>query len=167
MTASDTSSIRREPSDVATLALFIAGGVVTALFSGSLDVPAVNAGLLEVLGIGMIVPSFTWLVQMSSSLLTMPALLRRRYWFALGRACLIGSVALLPAAIANLTVANLSPWWSAANVLLCVAAMAVDLFRQCPQAGISRGWPASWLATITINMSLFAWFSRMWWSTPA
>jgi hypothetical protein len=167
MTAADPSTMSPSVSDPKTAVLFLVGGVVTAVFSASLDVPAVNAGMAEVLGIGMLVPSFTWLVQMSASLLTMPPVMRRQYWYALGRACAIGSFALLPAAIANLTIAGLSPWYSAANVLVCVAVMAIDVFRQCRHAGIGIGWPTSWLCTITLNMSLFAWSSRMWWAAES
>jgi hypothetical protein len=152
-----------EPAMGSTILMFLLGGAVTAVFSGSLDFPAANVGFLEVIALGMLVPSFTWIVQLSSSLLTMPSIPRNRYWAALGRACAIGSFALLPAAIANLTIAGISPMYSAINVIASVVAMAWDLFRQCRIAGIAMGWPVSWCLTISLNMSIFVWSSRAWW----
>ncbi|MDB5385814.1 MAG: hypothetical protein JWM11_1460, partial [Planctomycetaceae bacterium] len=49
-----------------TAVLFILGGIVTAVFSGSLVRLTSKAELTEVLAIGMIVPSFTWLVHLSA-----------------------------------------------------------------------------------------------------
>src|SRR4051794_9963583 len=93
-------------SYAATAAWFVAGGVVTSLFSGSLAVMAKHAGLAEVLLVGMVVPCFTWVVQLSASGLLLPAEKRRLYWGDLGRICLLGSVALLPAAIVNLVLSR-------------------------------------------------------------
>ncbi len=149
-----------------TAALFGLGALVTAVFSGSLDVPAKNAELTEVLGIGMLVPSFTWVVQLSASGLTLKPDQRRLYWGDLGRVCLIGSIALLPAAAVNLFVPGAPLWLSAVNVLASVAVMATDLFRQTARHGISCGWPVSWCLTIALNMTLFVWSSRGWWETP-
>ncbi|MEP6672061.1 MAG: hypothetical protein ABJF10_23055 [Chthoniobacter sp.] len=161
--APPTSAIPRGYSYLATGVLFALGGIVTAVFSGSLAVPAVNASLFEVLAIGMLVPSFTWLVQLSASALRMNPTQRRLYWGDLGRICLAGSVALLPGGVFNLLVAKPPVWISAANVLLSVAVMAVYLFRLTGRQGLGWGWAASWCATITLNMSIFAWSSREWW----
>ena len=43
---------------------FVAGAVVTAVFSGSLANLAVNADPVEVLAVGMLVPCLTWVVQL-------------------------------------------------------------------------------------------------------
>ena len=146
-----------------TLTLFALGGLVTSVFSGSLAVPAVHAGWVEVLAVGMVVPSFTWVVQMSASRLWLNPQLRRLYWGDLGRICLLGSVALLPAAGVNFLVHRPPLWISEANVLLSVALMAMDLFRRSARNGIPRRWPVSWCLTITVNMALFLWSSHRWW----
>lgn len=151
-------------SYTATAAWFAAGAAVTAVFSGSLAVLATNAGLTEVLVVGMLVPSFTWVVQMSASAVVLSARQRRLYWGDLGRVCLVGSVALLPGALVNLCLPGDWLWLSAANVLASVALMAVDLFRRSARHGIAWGWPASWCLTIAVNMGLFLWSSRDWWS---
>jgi hypothetical protein len=117
----------------------------------------------EVLAIGMLVPSFTWLVQLSASALRMSAMQRRLYWGDLGRICLLGSVALLPGGVYNLLVPKPALWISVANVLFSVVVMAVYLFRLTARQGLGWGWAASWCATITLNMSIFAWSSREWW----
>jgi hypothetical protein len=95
-------------------ALFVLGSVVTAVFSGSLAALAVNASFAEVLAIGMIVPCFTWLVQLSASALRLSPPQRRLYWGDLGIICLLGSVALLPGAAINLFVTHPPLWISAA-----------------------------------------------------
>src|SRR6476620_1450549 len=143
----------------ATAAWFAVGGIVTAIFSGSLAMLAKNATLAEVLVTGMIVPSFTWVVQLSASALGMPSAKRQIYWGDLGRVCLIGSAALLPAAVFNLCCAQPQLWWSAANVLASVALMGVDLTRKSTQHAIGLGWPLSWCLTIALNMGLFVWSS--------
>ena len=147
----------------ATAILFILGGLVTAVFSGSLVMLARHADLREVLAVGMIVPSFTWVVQMSASGALMNSLSRRLYWGDLGRICLLGSLALLPAALANLTLPDPRLWLSAANVLASVALMAADLFRRTARHGIITWWPISWCLTITVNMTLFVLSSWRWW----
>lgn len=146
-----------------TAAWFAAGAIVTAVFSGSLAALTSNVGFLEVLAIGMIVPSFTWVVQLIASFILLNAAARRLYHGDLGRVCLVGSVALIPAALVNLCLAHAPPWLSAANVLISVVCMAADLFRRSAAHGISSWWPASWCVTIAINMALFLWMSRNWW----
>lgn len=142
---------------------FAAGGAVTAIFSASLAALTSNAGLTEVLAVGMVVPCFTWVVQLAASGVGLSAKQRRLYWGDLGRVCLLGSVALLPAAIVNLSVSQPSRWLSAANVLASVAIMGADLFRRSARHRTGLGWPLSWCLTITVNMLLFLWVSRRWW----
>ena len=100
---------------------------------------------------------------MCSSDLALPAGKRRLYWGDLGRVCLLGSIALLPAAFANLFVPGAPLWFSAANVVASVALMGADLSRRSARHGIARGWPLSWCVTIIVNMMLFVWSSRGWW----
>jgi len=150
-------------SYAATAGWFGAGGAVTAVFSGSLAALATNAELAEVLIVGMLVPSFTWVVQMTASAIGLPSALRRLYWGDLGRVCMIGSVALLPAAIVNLCLPQAPLWLSAGNVLISVAIMGAELFRRSSRHGIASGWPISWCLTITVNMGLFVWSSWGWW----
>ena len=143
--------------------MFSMGALVTAIFSGSLAILAVNAELPEVLAVGMIVPSFTWVVQMAASGLCLDPHFRQVYWGDLARICLLGSVALIPAAAANMLMPNPPLWPSAANVLVSVAVMAIVLFRRSAAHGISLVWPVSWCLTIALNMALFVWTSRGWW----
>src|SRR5262245_30750114 len=110
-------SLPRGHSLLTIAAWFLAGAAVTAVFSGSLAVLARNERLAEVLTVGMLVPCFTWIVQIAASGLALSAEKRRLYWGDLGRICLLGSVALLPAAIANLWLSRPPLWLSAANVL--------------------------------------------------
>jgi hypothetical protein len=150
-----------------TSALFALGAAVTAVFSGSLAVPAVNVGLVEVLAVGMLVPSFTWVVQLSAAGLWLRTGPRLLYWADLARVCLLGSVALLPAAFVNLLLTEPPLWISASNVLISVALMALDLFRRSARHGIALRWPVSWCLTFVLNMAIFLWFSRGWWfGTP-
>jgi len=142
---------------------FLAGGAITAIFSGSLAPAAVHSTLFEVLVVGMLVPSFTWIVQMSAAAIRLPEEQRRLYWGDLGRICLLGSVALLPAAIINLCLQPASLWVSAVNVLASVALMALALFQLAGEHGIAPAWPISWCLTIAVNMGLFIWSSWRWW----
>lgn len=150
-------------SVLSTAGWFAAGGIVTAFFSGSLAALTSKAELPEVLAFGMTIPSFTWVVQLSASAVWLPTDRRQFYWGDLGRVCLVGSVALLPAAIANLTLPNSPRWISAANVIASVAIMGADLFRRSARHDIGLVWPLSWCLTICVNMSLFLWASMGWW----
>ncbi|WP_020471437.1 hypothetical protein [Zavarzinella formosa] len=143
---------------------FAAGGAVTAIFSGSLAKLTTTAELPEVLMVGMVVPSFTWVVQMGASWALMSPDRRRLYWGDLGRICLWGSVALLPAAVINLFLSNAPRWLSAANVLASVAIMGADLFRRSARHQTPWWWPLSWCCTITVNMMLFLMASWSWWA---
>ena len=158
-----TAESARGYSLISTALWFAAGGAVTAVFSGSLARLAVHAGLPEVLAVGMIVPCFTWVVHLGASGLFLPPSKRRLYWGDLGRICLIGSLALLPAAIANLCLSKAPLWLSAANVLTSVAIMGAELFRRSARHKIAWAWPLCWCLTITVNMMLFLWASRAWW----
>ncbi|MCE9604361.1 MAG: hypothetical protein K8U03_05585 [Planctomycetia bacterium] len=158
-----SSRIPRGYSYLETAGWFAAGAVVTAIFSGSLAWTTERAGLMEVLIVGMLVPSFTWVVQISASAIGLAGALRQVYWGDLGRICLIGSVALLPAAIVNLCLSQAPIWVSAVNVLASVAIMAAALFRLTRGHGIAPVWPVSWCLTITVNMCLFVWSSWGWW----
>jgi len=148
-----------------TALLFLSGGLVTAVFSGSLFVLARDVSLTEVLVVGMIVPSFTWVVQCIASALLLPAAMRDRYWRDLGWICLLGSVALLPAAVVNFTMDQPDLRVSIANVLASVSIMGLDLFRRTKADGTPRGWPVAWCLTISLNMAIFAYSSRHWWGT--
>lgn len=150
-------------SYLATAGWFIAGGIVTAIFSGSLVMLAQNAQLGEVLFVGMVVPSFTWVVQMAASAIGMSGQQRKIYWGELGRVCLLGSFALLPAALINLCLSGPPIWISGVNVITSVAIMGAMLYRRTTRHGIAPAWPISWLFTITVNMDLFMWVSRRWW----
>lgn len=146
-----------------TSALFIGGALITSIFSGSLANLTTKASFSEVLLNGMVVPSFTWLVQLGASWIGLHGLSRQEYWRDLGWICLIGSVALLPAALVNLALLHPPLWISAANVLLSVAIMAATLFRFSVAKRCALGWPISWCLTIAANMALFAWVSSGWW----
>ncbi len=146
----------------ATACWFLAGGAITAVFSASLAMQATNVGWMYVLAVGMIIPSFTWVVQFTASALFMAPARRPVYWADLGRICVAGSVALLPAGLANF-IPGTPLWLSAANVLLSVLTMAVMLFILSARHHHSPRWPVSWCATITVNMGLFLWASHDWW----
>lgn len=146
-----------------TVVLFAAGGVVTAFFSASLFRHAVNATFAEVLATGMIVPSFTWVVQLSTSGLLLPASTRDRYWNDLGHICFWGSVALLPAAIINALNLPHGLFLSALNVLVSVLLMAGMLFYRTRDNPISWRWPLGWCCTIALNMAIFVMVSWHWW----
>jgi hypothetical protein len=146
-----------------TAAYFLAGALVTSAFSASLYMLTANTSWIEVLVVGMVVPSFTWVVQLIASTCWLPTAARERYHNALARVCLLGSVALLPAAVANVALAHPSLWLSAVNVLFSVAAMAVDLFRRSRHDQLSVAWPVSFCLTIVLNMALFVWSSYAWW----
>jgi hypothetical protein len=68
-------------SSLATIFWFLGGAVITALFSGSLAVLTHDIDPVEVLIVGMIVgmivPSFTWVVQFSASMIELSAAPRR------------------------------------------------------------------------------------------
>ena len=142
---------------------FVAGGVVTSVFSGSLVALTQRVDLVTVVAVGMIVPTFTWAVQLIASGLALGDAQRRAYWRDLGVTCLVGSVALLPAAVVNLALQSPPRWVSVANVLGSVTLMGACLLRRTARQGLPIGWPISWCFTICLNMLLFLWSSRGWW----
>jgi len=146
-----------------TIAWFSAGAVITSVFSASLAVLVTNVELAKVLIIGILVPSFTWVVQLIASGFVLSTAGRRMYWGDLGRVCFIGSVALIPAAVINLWLRQVPLWVSALNVLVSVAIMGRILFQLSAQHQIKSIWPISWCFTITVNMMLFVWSSWGWW----
>jgi hypothetical protein len=135
--------------------LFIASFLVTAIFSASLKVFFQTVGWREVLIKGLLIPCFTWTVQLLLSAVFLDAKSRLRYWNRLGWVCLIGSVALLPAAFYNFQ--NVQPWvWvSIANVLASVVLMAITLHVMLRRDGFRWQWTLSWVLLIVINMSLY------------
>lgn len=151
-------------SPLRTATWFFAGAAVTAVFSGSLAALTASAGLVEVLAVGMVVPSFTWVVQLSAAGVWLPANQRRLYWGELGRVCLVGSVALLPSAVINMSVSQTPRWLSVSNVLASVVLMGTVLYYRSTRHGIAQAWPLSWCVTITVNMMLFLGISWRWWS---
>ena len=88
--------------------LFIGSFLVTAVFSASLKVFFQEVSWREVLIKGLVIPCFTWTVQLLLSAVFLKAGDRLTYWNRLGWVCLIGSIALLPAAFYNLRSAT--PW---------------------------------------------------------
>jgi hypothetical protein len=96
--------------DTTTAILFAVGALITSVFSGSLTALTSDVGLVKVLAVGMIVPSFTWWVQLVASSIWLDHKKRQLYWAELARICVLGSVVLLPGAFANL-VAPHPPLW--------------------------------------------------------
>lgn len=80
------------------LLLFIGSFLVTAVFSASLKVFFESVSWREVLTKGLVIPCFTWTIQLLLSAIFLDGRSRLRYWDRLGWVCLIGSIALLPAA---------------------------------------------------------------------
>jgi hypothetical protein len=148
----------------ATALLFIAGGLVTAAFSGSLHEITRDVSLTEVLVVGLVVPSFTWLVQLAAAALGLEDTQRRLYCSDLAWVCFVGSVALLPAAMANFWLVDAPLAFSVMNVVGSVLLMAALIFLRAIQHGLSPIWPMSWCVCIAMNMTLFAWISRRWWA---
>jgi len=109
----------------------------------------------EVLIKGLLIPCFTWTVQLLLSAAFLKTEDRLTYWNSLGWVCLIGSIALLPAAFYNLRSAKPLMWISILNVLASVVLMAVALHFLLRRAGFRWLWTLSWVVLIVINMSLY------------
>jgi hypothetical protein len=135
--------------------LFLASFLVTAIFSASLKVFFVSVSWREVLLKGLLIPCFTWTIQLLLSAVFLDRQDRLTYWNRLGWICLIGSIALLPAAYYNYR--TLEPWVyvSIFNVLASVVLMAVTLHFMLGRAGFRWQWTLSWVVLIVINMSLY------------
>ena len=135
--------------------LFIASFLVTAIFSASLKAFFETVSWREVLTKGLLIPCFTWTVQLLLSAVFLDGKSRLRYWNRLGWVCLIGSIALLPAAFYNYLTVQPSVWLSIVNVLASVVLMAVTLHVLLRRDGFRRQWTLSWVVLIVINMSLY------------
>lgn len=135
--------------------LFIASFLVTAIFSASLKVFFVAVTWREVLLKGLLIPCFTWTVQLLLSALFLNREDRLIYWNRLGWVCLIGSIALLPAAYYNYRTVEPLVWVSIFNVLASVVLMAVTLHFLLRRAAFRWQWTLSWVVLIVINMSLY------------
>lgn len=135
--------------------LFISSFLVTAIFSASLKVFFQGVNWREVLIKGLLIPCFTWTVQLLLSAAFLKTADRQTYWNRLGWVCLIGSIALLPAAFYNLSSATPLVWISILNVLASVVLMAVTLHFLLRRAGFRWLWTLSWVVLIVINMSLY------------
>jgi len=136
--------------------LFVLSFLVTAVFSVSLRTFFAADAMTRDLSKGLIIPFFTWTVQLILSAFLLRGEERIFYWTQLGIICLVGSIALLPAAFYNFAVADPSPVVSIASVLLCVALMCVTLYFRLKPRGYSLLWTLGWTATIIVNMSLYA-----------
>ena len=135
--------------------LFLGSFLVTAVFSASLKVFFQAVSWREVLIKGLVIPCFTWTVQLLLSAVFLDGKSRLRYWTVLGWVCLIGSVALLPAAFYNFRTVQPSVWISIANVLASVVLMAITLHALLRRDGFRWLWTLSWVVLIVINMTLY------------
>jgi len=135
--------------------LFIGSFLVTAVFSASLKVFFQVNSWREVLIKGLLIPCFTWTVQLLLSAVFLKTADRLTYWNRLGWVCLIGSIALLPAAFYNLRSPAPGVWISILNVLASVVLMAVTLHFLLRRAGFRWLWTFSWVVLIIINISLY------------
>lgn len=135
--------------------LFVGSFLVTAVFSASLKVFFEAVSWREVLMKGLVIPCFTWTVQLLLSAMFLDKTSRLRYWNRLGWVCLIGSIALLPAAFYNFQTVQPSVWISIANVLASVVLMAVTLHLLLRRDGFRWQWTLSWVVLIVINMTLY------------
>jgi len=137
------------------IALFVASFLVTAVFSSSLKVFFNEVPWSEVLTKGLLIPSFTWSVQLIASFVLLSSERRLVYWTQLGWVCLIGSFALLPAAFYNFASSKPLVMISVANVLASVVLMLVMLSYMLRRRAFHWGWAISFLFVIVVNMSLY------------
>jgi hypothetical protein len=135
--------------------LFIGSFLVTAVFSASLKIFFQTVSWREVLTKGLLIPCFTWTIQLLLSAAFLDGKSRLRYWNRLGWVCLIGSIALLPAAFYNFLTAEPWVWISIVNVLASVVLMAITLHVLLRRDGFRWQWSLSWVVLIVINMSLY------------
>ena len=136
--------------------LFLLSFLVTAVFSVSLKTFFPTESLALDLSKGLVIPFFTWTVQLLLSALLLRGGERIFYWTQLGVICLVGSVALLPAAVYNFASSAPSPRILIFSVLLCVLIMCVTLYFRLKPEKYSPLWTLSWTATIIVNMTLYA-----------
>jgi hypothetical protein len=135
--------------------LFFFSFLVTAIFSASLKVFFAAISWNEVLLKGLLIPCFTWTIQLILSALLLHPERRIIYWTQLGWICLIGSIALLPAAVYNFLFPHPLVIASVINVLTSVVLMAVALYFRLKEREFHWGWTASWILLIVVNMSLY------------
>jgi len=135
--------------------LFVGSFLVTAVFSASLKVFFQTVSWREVLIKGLLIPCFTWTIQLLLSAVFLNRESRLRYWNRLGWVCLIGSIALLPAAFYNFQAGQPLVWISIVNVLASVVLMAITLHVLLRRDGFRWQWTLSWVVLIVINMSLY------------
>ncbi len=145
-----------KPSFKNIVILFVLSFLVTAVFSVSIKTFFAAESWTQNLSKGLLIPCFTWTVQLVLSALLLRGAERVFYWTQLGVICLVGSVALLPAAFYNFAVNTPSPVVSIMSVLLCVAIMCVTLYFRLKPHGYNLLWTIGWTATIIVNMSLYA-----------
>jgi len=135
--------------------LFIGSFLVTAVFSASLKVFFDTVSWREVLIKGLLIPCFTWTVQLLLSAIFLDGKSRLRYWNRLGWVCLTGSIALLPAAFYNILAVQPWVWISVGNVLASVVLMAITLHVLLRRDRFRWLWTLSWVVLIVINMTLY------------
>ena len=135
--------------------LFLASFLVTAIFSISLKAFFTVIPWSEVLTKGLVIPCFTWTMQLILSAIFLNSARRLIYWTQLGWVCLIGSIALMPAAVYNFLFPQPFVVVSVINVLASVALMGVLLHMRLKAREFHGGWTASFVVLIVINMSLY------------
>ncbi len=145
-----------KPSFRNIVVLFILSFLVTAVFSVSIKTFFAAESWSLNLSKGLIIPCFTWTVQLVLSAFLLRGAERIFYWTQLGIICLVGSIALLPAAFYNFAAADPSPVVSVAGVLICVAIMCGALYFRLRPRGYNLLWTIGWTATIIVNMLLYA-----------
>jgi hypothetical protein len=145
-----------KPSFKNIVILFVLSFLVTAVFSVSIKKFFAAESWTLNLSKGLLIPCFTWTVQLVLSAFLLRGAERVFYWTQLGIICLVGSIALLPAGFYNFAVDAPSPYVSIFSVLLCVAIMCVTLYFLLKPRGYNMLWTIGWTATIIVNMSLYA-----------
>ena len=150
-----TAKAHDDPSLAKIAALFALSVVVTAAFSASLKVFFAAERWGVVLAKGLLIPCFTWAVQLALSAIYLRGARRLVYWEQLGVVCLAGSAALLPAAAYNFAAGSPRPLVSALNVLASVALMGLMLYGRLRPRGFAARWALGWIALICVNMALY------------
>ena len=135
--------------------LFAASFLVTSVFSVSLKAFFAAQSWSEVLGKGLLIPCFTWTVLLIASLFYLRGARRLIYWTQLGIVCLIGSFALIPAALYNFIAARPAPAISIINVLSSVILMFLTLYFRLQARQFDKFWAFGWMGVIVINMLLY------------
>jgi hypothetical protein len=134
----------------------VGGGVLTAPFSASIARMMSRDTFVQALAKGLVIPVFTWAVQLALTTVLYRGVRRYEWFVQLGIVCTIGSIALWPAAAYNALVARPLPWISAANVYICVWIMGLEMLRRLRILGLPRWLAPAFLVTIHVNMALFA-----------